>query len=323
MSLANRFTLALLMVLFGSAQSFAQGYPSKPIRIIIGFPVGSGTDIGARVVSNELSKRVGQPLVVENRVGANGSIAADAVMKSPPDGYTINFGSVMNFHPMFVLNGAIDAAKELTPVSNSMSGVYVLYSSAKVPVNNFQELVAYAKANPPGKLNFASASSSIDLLGVMLKDGSGITYTNVPYYTGSAPAVIAAISNGEAAFTFSILAGFAGPVQSGAAKPLMYSAPKRHPQYPNLPTARELGLPKFENSAFNFGYWAARGVPKDILDRLSREAAASATAPEVAAQVRKVGFEPVGSTAEEQMHTFTEEVKFWAEAVRLANFKPQ
>lgn len=319
MSTMLRAACLLLSALAVSGQSLAQSYPDKPIRMILGFPAGSSTDIGGRIVGTEMSKRLGQPVIVENRPGANGSIGADATIKAIPDGYTLNFGSVMNFHPVFVKNGAIDAARQLSPVSNSMSGLWFLFSSAKAAIDTVPELVAKAKANP-GKLNFASTASSTDMLGAVLKAHLGITFTPISY-GGSAAKVGIALTNGEADFSFNSMATIAPYRQS--VRGLMIGASARHPLFPEVPTAKEAGWQAFENSAFNFGVWAPNGVPKDIVDKLSSAAAAGVKLPEVSEQIRKIGLIPVGSTPDEQLRTFNAEAAFWAEAARLASFQAQ
>lgn len=313
-----RWVVGCLLLPFACAGQ-AQTFPVKPIRVLLGFAAGSSTDIGGRVVGTEMSKRLGQPVIVENRPGANGSIAAEAVIKSPPDGYTLNFGSVMNFHPVFAKNAAIDAAKQLSPVSNSMSGIWYLFASAKTSIRSLQDLVAVAKANP-GKLNFASTASSSDLLAAMLKADAGIAFTMISY-GGSAAKVGIALSNGEADFSFNSITTITPYLQS--VRGLMIGAPQRNPQLPDIPTGRELGFPKFENSAFNFGLWAPVGMPKDIQDKLSTTAAAAVKSPEVGEQIRKLGFIPVGSSPEDQLKTFQAEAAFWAEGAKLANFEPQ
>jgi tripartite-type tricarboxylate transporter receptor subunit TctC len=319
MNAIPRVVCLLLCALAMSGPSLAQPYPSKPVRMLLGFPAGASTDIGGRIVGTEMSKRLGQPVIVENRPGANGSIAADATIKAVPDGYTLNFGSVMNFHPVFVKNGSIDAGRQLTPVSNSMSGLWFLFASRKAPINSVQELVALAKSNP-GKLNFASTASSTDMLAAMFGSLTGTTFTPIAY-GGSAAKVGIALTNGEADFSFNSMATIRPYAQS--VRGLLIGASARHPEFPEVPTAREAGLPKFENSAFNFGIWAPNGVPKDILDTLSAAAAAAVKAPEVSEQIRKIGLIPVGSTAEEQLRTFQAEAAFWIEAAKLANFQPQ
>lgn len=312
--------LSLLLAVCG--QSLAQSYPARPIRMILGFVPGSITDVGGRVVANEMSKRLGQPMIVENRPGANGSIGANVVIKSTPDGYTINFGSVMNFHPLFVKAGAIDAGKELSPVSNSMSGTYGLFTSAKSPVNSLQGLLAVSKANPPGKLNHVSTSSGTTMLAEMLKASTGLTFTTIPY-TGNTTQTLIALINGQGDFSFNSMVSIRSHLQSGSVRGIFYGGPKRHPLMPEVPTARELGLPKFDDSAFNFGVWAPTGMPRDILEKLSATAAGVVNAPEVSEQIQKIGFIPVGSSADEQLRTFNAEVSFWAEATRLAKFQPE
>ena len=192
MELALKVTVRKMLAIvagcaFASIAS-AQSFPAKPIRVIIGFPPGTTTDSVARITSEPMQKMLGQPVIVEARTGAGGGIAGGVVAKADPDGYTLYFGLAATLHPVFTKNGAIDASKEFTPISDTMTAPYALFTSAKLPVTSFKELSAYAKTLPAGKLNFGKSVAQQELVMEFIKNASGITYATIPF-TGSNQAV--------------------------------------------------------------------------------------------------------------------------------------
>jgi tripartite-type tricarboxylate transporter receptor subunit TctC len=309
---------ALLIALTASFSCWAQSFPSKPVRVIVGITPGSPPDLLARAAGSQMEKRLGQPFLVENRPGANSTIAAKAVAGAPPDGYTLFFGSATNISPVFVKENSVDAAKELAPISNLFTAPYGFFVSAKQPFASWQEVVAYAKANP-GKANFGSTAFITDLLMNVLKNRSGIDYTVVTYKGG--PELLRALVSGEVDFTIIVPSVLVGPTQAGSVRALFST--RAFAQLPNMPTAAAIGIPNFDVVA-NQGLWAPHGTPRDIAQNLSAAAAAAAKAPDVSEQARKAfGGETLGTTPEEQMRTYESDLKFWQEAARLSNFKPQ
>jgi tripartite-type tricarboxylate transporter receptor subunit TctC len=307
-------------LLVAAGQIWAQS-SGKPIRIVVPYAAGGGTDVVARVLQGEMAKRLGTQVIVENRTGAGGVVGAKSVVAADADGTTYLFGYAANLTSVFNKTNFVDATKELSPVSNVASSPLLLFSSGVLPVRSFQELVAYSKANPAGKLNFAVMSPNVELVMNMIKNATGITFTPVQY-KGAAPAATAVLS-GEADLLINVWVGLDEYVQSGKARALLYGAPKRSELFPDVPVARELGLQGIESSAANLGFWAPRGTPTDQIQRVSRAAIATAQAPEIAQQLRKVGYLVIGSTPEDQLRAHDAEVKFYAEAARISNYVPQ
>jgi tripartite-type tricarboxylate transporter receptor subunit TctC len=300
--------------------AIAQTYPSKPIRIIVGFAAGTTTDTVARLTAEPMQKILGQPVIVEARTGAAGGIAGGVVAKADPDGYTLYFGLAATLHPVFTKNNPIDASKEFTPISDSMTAPYALFTSSKLPVTNYKELVAYAKSNPPGKLNLGKSVAQQELIMEVIKSVSGITFTTIPF--ASSVQAIPLLQSGEVALFVNVFANHLSHIPH-IVRPMFVTAAKRSPQFPDVPTSAEVGIPGMEASAITQGYWAPSNTPKAIADKVSAAAIAAVKVPEVVAFFRKVGFEPVGSTAEEQLRNYEAGMKFWTYAARLGNYQPQ
>lgn len=300
----------------------AQIFPAKPIRVIVGFQVGSGTDVAARILAVPLQAQLRQPIVIENRAGASGAIGANAVAKAEPDGYMLYFGSAEFFHPVMIKSGAVDAAKEFAPISDSMSAPLVVWLSTKIPATNLQELVAYSKANP-GKVNAASALAQDALLLEMLRSTTGLSYTEIPGVLSTLQ-LLPLLRSGEIAVRPSLYGTLASARDSGIVRPLFVTWPARMSQYPDIPTASEVGLPKkFESIGFTFGLWAPRATPKAVTGRLTTAAIGAARSAEVIEQFRKMGYEALGSTAEDQLQKFQANMALWAETARIAKYEPR
>jgi tripartite-type tricarboxylate transporter receptor subunit TctC len=318
-----KFSSRVLAFVCTAAASIARSepFPEKPLHFVVAAPGGGQSDLGARLLGREFTNRLQQPVVVENRPGANYTIAIRAVMSAPPDGYMLFFGSPITAHPVFVKTGAIDAVKALEPVSDFYSIPFFLFVNTKIPVNTLPELVSYSKANP-GKVNFGSVATVLGLLNTLLKSNMGLDSTVIPY--NGSPAVIAAMLNGEVDFTINSLAAYRGQVEAGKVKPLMVLSQNRSTFLPAVPTAAESGAAVVETTCCVNGLWAPLGTPKDVVQVLYREVASSARSPEVVAQIRKVSTaEPLGSTPEQQLADFERDVKFWTEAARVAKFQPE
>lgn len=306
------------LILCGAAT--AQQYPVKPIRVVIAYPPGTTFDGAGRPVATELSKRLGQPVVFDYKPGASTTIGAKSVATAAPDGYTLFFSNAITAHPIFNLNNAVDVGKEMMPISMVSTLPYFFVSRATLPATSLPEMVAYAKANP-GKLRHGTAVASWDLMMAVVKDKTGISSESIPY-KAAAPVTIALL-NSEVDWAVSSVQAFLPHIQAGTMHALFMTGSKRWATLPNVPTSAEVGLAGFEPAA-NFGLWAPLGTPREIIQRLSTETAAAAKMPEVGEQIRKgSGSEPWGSTAEELRRSFEVEAKFWADAARLANYKPQ
>lgn len=312
-----KFALASGLLLVASSV-FAQSYPSKPIRLVVGFPPGGGSDTTARVTGAAMEKTLGQPIIVENKPGAGSLIGAQYVAKADADGYTIMFGNVTAFHPIYYKDG-IDASKVFDPIANLQVGGLVFAAKLNAPFNNLREMVAWAKANP-GKLTFGSLAPAADMYMGVFKTRAGIDFLSVPY-KGDTP-LIAALLGGEVDTGLSNTLSVVPQAKAGKMKALWVSRSSRSSVAPDLPTLAELGIPGV-NWEFYLGLWAPKGTPRAAIQRLNAAAVAAVKEPSIIEQYSKFGADPAGSTPEEALATFNNDMKFWIEAARLAKYQPQ
>ena len=311
--------LVTAMASIGST-SYSQTYPSKPIRFVIGFAPGTSLDAVSRLVGIEMEKKLGQPITLEFKPGANGIIGARSVMSAAPDGYTFYYGNATSFHPLFNRDNAVFAGTDFAAVGGVATAPYFFFITARRPMTTFQELAAFAKANPDVLMHGAT-SQTTDLIMQMLKDRTGFTSRSIPYK--STPQIVNALIVGEVDTAITNIQAFLPHIQTGRVRTLFVASPKRSPLLPNIPTSSEIGIANFEVTA-NYGLWAPLGTPKDVILKLNSEVAAALKNPTVVERLRSgFGMEPVGSTPEEQMRAFENETRFWSEAARMAKFTPQ
>ena len=267
----RKATLALVLAACSSL-SFAQAptWPSKPLRVIVNFPPGGAADQLARAIGQPLQDALGQPVVIENRAGANGNIGGEAVAKAPNDGYTLlmSSGGMVSVNPHLYAKMAFDPTKDLIPVAAAARVLVFLEVKPTLPVNNVKEFLAYMKANP-GKLSFGSPGngSSPHLAAEMMKAQTGMYAVHVPY-RGAAPAM-QDLLGGQLDFMFDPGIGLQH-VKSGKLKLLAVGSSKRSPLFPDVPTLAESGLQGFDADSW-FGFYAPAGTPPDVVSRLNRE----------------------------------------------------
>jgi tripartite-type tricarboxylate transporter receptor subunit TctC len=259
-----------LVALSALAPAWAQTFPAKPIKIIVSFPPGGAADQLARAVSVPLSEAIGQPVLVENRAGANGNIGAEAVAKSPADGYTLlmSSGGTVSINPHLYSKMAYDPVKDLTPVAAAARVLVFLESNPKLPVNNVKEFLAYVKANP-GRLSFGTpgSGSSPHLAAEMMKAQANIFATHIPY-RGAAPAM-QDLLGGQIDFMFDPGIGL-NSVRAGKLKLLAVGSPTRSPLFPEVPTMAEAGLTGFDADSW-FGFYAPSATPSEVVAKLNAE----------------------------------------------------
>jgi len=309
---------ALALALPGASHA-QQAFPSKPIKILIGFPPGTIMDAMGRPMAAELSRRMGQPVVVENRVGANATIAARAVLQAEPDGYTLFFGNVSAVHPLLNKTNGVDASKELTPVADVAVPPFVLIARAGLPVTTFAQLGQFMKANP-GKLTYGAPSATADMLMALTKARTGVEARGIPY-KGSPQVAIALLAD-EVDLTAATAQSFIPQLRAGKMRGLFVMGNKRLAVLPDIPTTAELGIKDLELSV-HMGFWAPPGMPAAIVQKLNAEIVAALATPSVNQAIRDLGAEPTGTSAAAQLKITEAENKAWAEAARLANFQPQ
>jgi tripartite-type tricarboxylate transporter receptor subunit TctC len=293
----TRLAAGLALALFALA-SDAQGYPSKPLRIVVPFAPGGSTDIVARILADKLTISLGQSVVVDNRAGAAGNIGAEAVAKAAPDGYTLLMATtgVMAINNALYKNMTYDAAKELEPVSFTTSITNVLTVPLEIPAKSVAELVALARAQP-GKLSFASsgAGSSTHLSGELFKSMAGIDVLHIPY-KGSGQALIDLMA-GRVSMIFDNMPSVLPYIRGGKLRGLAVTGAKRSAAMPELPTIAEAGVPGYESLSWS-GIAVPAGTPKDIVLRLNREIGSVLAMGDVKQKLTELGADPVGGSPE-------------------------
>ena len=291
--------LVLLAATAGVPAARAQGYPSKPVRVVVPFPPGGPSDNLARPVLQKLSESLGQPFVIDNRGGAGGNIGADAVAKAAPDGYTLMWtpAGTVAVNPSLYARMPYDPAKDLAPVSLVAEVQGVLVVGNNVPAASVQQLIALARAKP-GSLTFGSPGSGsiIHLLGEQFRSLAKIDITHVPY-RGVGPAMTDLIG-GQITMVFDSTASALAQSRGGKVRMLATGSPHRLPQAPELPTMAEAGVPGFDSTTWH-GVFAPAGTPREVVQKISAEIARIVRSPEIAERLRAAGAEPVGSSPEE------------------------
>lgn len=298
----------------------AQAWPTRPVRIVLQFPPGGSTDAVARILAEPLSAALGQPVLVENRPGADGAIAGDLVARSAPDGHTFFLASntPMMQVPLLKKNPPYDPVKSFTPVTLVGRYIYVLVTSPSLPARDVPELLAHARANP-GKLGYGSYSGVTQLMHTQLKMARAET-TLVPY-KGEGPTITDILGN-HVQMTFATPASTLQHVREGKLRAMAVLLPQRWSQLPQVPTAAEAGLPPL-----NAGTWAAlfgpARLPADVTQRMNRELGAVMARPDVREKITALGFELAGSSPDELGVFVQDQLQAWAKAFRDAGMQPE
>lgn len=299
----------------------AQPYPHKPIRFVVGFQAGGGVDISARTVGQPLGVALGQSVVVDNKPGAAGNIAAGFVAKATPDGYTLLMSNSTIAVPGLFKNLPFDIRKDLDPVALIAIGPSVLVVHPSVPANNVKELIALAKAKPK-QLTYGSGGIGnvthleMELMNAMV----GIQMTHVPY-KGSAPSIIGLMS-GEVQMVFSSVPSALAQIKAGKIRALGVSIAKRSSVLPDVPTISESGVPGFDAASW-YGVFAPAGTPKNVVGMLGKEIVRIMSVPDMRERFATDGFEPAGSGPAEFSGFLRQELVKWAKAVEMAGLKPE
>jgi tripartite-type tricarboxylate transporter receptor subunit TctC len=311
--------LAIVAGLPGAA--IAQKYPAKPVRIVVGFQPGGGTDIAARVIAQKLTEAMGNSFVVDNRPGAAGNLAADLVAKAPPDGYAIFMANSTIAIPSLFAKLPFDIRKDFTPLSNIALGPSVLSVHPSLPARDVKGLIALARARP-GELTYGSGGrGNITHLAMeLLTSMARIRMVHAPY-KGAAPSLVG-LMNGEVQAVFSSIPAALPHVGSGRMRALGVSISRRSNALPNVPTIAEAGLPGYYAASW-YGLLLPAGVPRPVVDALSKEIVAIMRVPDVREKMLAQGFEPVGDTPEEFTKFIREEIARWEKVVKAAGIKPE
>jgi len=306
-----------------SAPALAQPrWPDRPIRIIVPYPPGGSTDPVARLLAADLTTRLGQPVVVENRAGAAGSIGTEAVARAAPDGATFLFHtSVLATEPSFKQNLAYNVLTDLTPISLAVTGPYLLVVNPSLPSRTAGELIAFARANP-GRVNFGSAGtgSSGHLIGELFALRAGAQMVHIPY-RGGGPSVTALMQN-EIQFIFDTIPGSRGLVEDGRLRALAVTGPERAPLLPQVPTIGESGLPDFVNE-FWLGLLGPARLPAEIQARMSQAVRDALAEPALRDRLAQLGLVVRASTPEAFDATLRRDIAEWREVITRANIRAE
>jgi tripartite-type tricarboxylate transporter receptor subunit TctC len=288
------------LLALGSALACAQEYPSKPVRMVVGFPPGGGTDVVARIMQPRLSELLGQAVVIDNRPGATGTVAAGQVAKSTPDGYTIMMGhvSVNAIAPSLFANLPYDVNRDFAPIALAAAVPHLVVVHPSVPVTSLKELVAYLKAQP-GKLTFPSAGngSMPHLAGEVFQSLAGVKLVHVPYKgTGQS---MQDLLGGQHLVAFDTMPASAPHVRSGKLRAVAVSTAQRVPSFPEVPTAEEAGVPGYVVITW-YGVFAPAGTPGAIVNRLHSEMAKAMQTPDVRSKLDGIGADGTVSRSPEE-----------------------
>jgi tripartite-type tricarboxylate transporter receptor subunit TctC len=313
-----RTFFALLLICF-SVHSNSQSWPGRPIRYIVPFPPGAFNDTLGRTISTELSKTLGQPVVVDNRPGGNSVIGTEIAAKSPPDGYTL-FGAALPFSAIQSLHKvSFDVTKDFAPITLAGFSANLLVATPAFPANSVKELIAYAKANP-GKVNYGSSGNgtSVHLAMELFKSMTGTYMLHIPY-KGSAPVVTDLIA-GQVDVMFDNMPNVIGHVRAGKLKALAVTTAQRSSLAPEIPTLAEAGVPGYEQTAW-FGVLAPAGTPHDIISRYNAEIVRLLNSADIKERFAKQGVEVKTSTPEQFSAFLNSEVARWGKVIRDAGIK--
>jgi len=297
----------------------AQTYPSRPVRLVVGFAAGGPTDIVARLIAQWLSERLGQQFIVENRPGAAGNIATEAVLKAPPDGYTLLQVTSTNAVNV-TLYDKRNFTHDIAPIAGLIRTPFVMEVNPLVPAKTVPEFIAYAKANP-GKLNMASGGNgtSVHATGELFKMMTGVNLVHVPY-RGSAPALTDMIG-GQVQVMFDVLTSSIQHIRSGALRALAVTTATRSDALPELPMVADF-VPGYESSAW-YGVVAPRSTPADIVDKLNKEINAALIDPKLKAQLADLASTTLSGSPADFGRLVDAEIEKWGKVVKFAGMKPE
>jgi tripartite-type tricarboxylate transporter receptor subunit TctC len=311
----------MLLLLAGllAGPVLAQDYPNKPIRIIVGYSAGGGNDIIVRVMVNELSKGLGQQVIVDNQPGAQGIIGAQNAARAAPDGYTLLMGpsGPMTINPATYSKLSYSPTRDFMPISMICEFPLIVTVDAKLPIKSVKELIAYAKANP-GKSNYASSAGIFQITTEMFKQRTGTAIEMIPYKSSGES--VQALIGGQVMLTIVDPPPATGPLKAGTIRGLAVTSGKRHPSWPDLPTMAEAGVPDMEVPVWT-AFFAPAKTPAAIVARLQKEVARAVHTAEVKEKFAGMGLDPVGSTSEELGQRVERDIAKWTAVAKAANIK--
>jgi len=315
----KRFRSAALVLLFFAASVCAQEpYPGKPVRIVVGYSAGGGNDLIVRVMAPRLSEGLGQPIIIENKPGAQAIIACEYVAKASPDGYTLLMGPTgpMAMNPATYAKLPYSPQRDFAPISQIGQFPLIVAVGASLPVRSVKELIEYAKANP-AKVNYAASAAAFQIATELFKQKTGTDFVHIPY-KGSGESVQAVIA-GQVTMTIVDPPPVSGPLRAGTARGLAITSAQRHPSWPDLPTLAEQGID------VEVGLWTAffapARTPPAIVARLQKEVARVVRLPDVREGLARLGVDPVGGSPEELGRVLARDIEKWTAVARAANIR--
>jgi tripartite-type tricarboxylate transporter receptor subunit TctC len=320
MSFRSGLICACLLALSASpalTQEDVSKYPSRPIRIIVGFAAGGGNDVIARIYAQKLSEDLGQPVIVENKPGAGAIVATEYVSKAAPDGYTLLVGaSGMAINQSLYAKLPYDSVRDFVAISELASFPLLMIVNASSPIKSVAELVAYAKANAD-KMNYATSSATFQLVTELFKQKTGAPMQAIPYK--SANEMVLAVVSGQVTTTIADSGPVSPQVKAGAVRALAVTAPKRMADFPDVPTMREAGADV--DAIIWTGVFAPKATPPEIAKKLEGEFMKIAKLPDVAARLKAIGVDAVGTSTDEFTKIIQNDIARWGDLVRSANIK--
>lgn len=324
MNLTRRAALAALALAMGPLAAQAQDFPNKPIKLVVGYAAGGPTDVIARIVGQEISTTLGQPVVVDNKAGANGNIGTEFVARAPADGYTVIVNTLShNVNPL--MNPGIvkyDPVKDFTPVSLAVVLPQLVVVAHDSPYQTIADLIKAAKAEP-NNVSYGSAGNggSAHLAAELLALRSASKMTHVPF-KGNGPALTEVMAN-RVSFMFYPMIGVGNHVADKRLRILAVTTEKRHPDFPNVPTMAEAGFAGFEAYVGPVGFLAPAGTPAPVVQKLGTAIRAALTKPEVREKLRGLGAVVVGSSPEEYRDWLRGDAQRWAQLIKTAQIKSE
>lgn len=318
--LQRRRFAALLLALTGAGSAFAQAYPAKPISVVVPYAVGGTTDIVARIVTAQIGNSLGQTLIVENKAGGGGNIGWGTVARAAPDGYTL-LTTEMSFTiaPSLGIKQPFDASKDFTHVVTAASAPHVLVINPGVPAKTVQEFIAVAKASP-GKFNYGSGGNGTNthLGGELFKNAAGVDLVHVPYK--GAGAVLQDLMGGQVQALVTSLPTALPHIRSGKLRALMVTSDKRSPLLPDVPSAKEAGLPKVVMD-FWVGFAVPAATPQPVVDKLNKAVTDALASADGRRLLAEQGLEPASNTPAQAAQLVQGEMKRWGAVVKAAGIK--
>jgi len=308
----------MLLICAAALPAAAQDYPTKPIHIIVGYAAGGGNDLIVRVMGARLTEGLGQPVIIENKPGAQAIIATEYVAKAPPDGYTILMGPTgpMTMNPATYSKLPYDPVRDFAPIATIGQFPLLVVVSAQFPGHTVKELIEYAKKNP-GKANYASSAAAFQIATELFKQKTGTEFVHIPYKSSgeSVNAVVA----GQVTMTICDPPPASGPLRGGTARALAVTANERHPWWPDVPTLKENGV-DVEVSLWT-AFFAPAKTPPAIVARLQNETARVVRLPDVKEGLAKLGVDPVGASSEELASRLARDLAKWTAVAKAANIR--